>query len=308
MSLAAAAVSAASAQPRPGMPVVGYLSMEVDWTPGSRELIAALSTLGHENGRTMVLEARFLAGREAGLQAAVEQLVAAGARLIVAEGRAAASAALRASRPVPVVAGPVGDARDFGITDLSRPAGLLTGITMQQDDTDAKVASLLKELVPGIARLAVLRRVGGQTDPLLAEAARLGLSPIVFELPGPSELPRIFSAIEARADSLVVAHTAGFAPVIGEIAAACLRARIPAASSLGVYARAGLLMAYSSDIRALKRRVGVYVDRLLKGASISDLPIEQPSVFNLVVNAATARALGVAVPPALLARVGEFVE
>jgi putative ABC transport system substrate-binding protein len=206
--------------------------------------------------------------------------------------------------------GPVGNAHDF-VPSFSRPAGNITGLTIQQHDTDAKLITLLKETVPSLSKVMVLHRKSGGTHHEVFEAARdSGLEVIRGSIGDAEDVERAFTAAKAeKVDGLFVVHNrATFAPLIRKIGAAALSHGLPAAASERDYAEAGFLLTYTADEADLKRRAAFYVDRILRGAKPSDLPVEQPTKFELVVNERIAKALGLTIPPTLLARADEVIE
>jgi putative ABC transport system substrate-binding protein len=213
------------------------------------------------------------------------EFVSSEANVILVSGRDATLAASRVTSTIPIVMAPVGNAF---VTSFSRPAGNIAGLTIQQHDTDAKLITLLKETVPDLSKVVVLHRKSVGTHHEVFEAARdTGL-----------EVIRLF----------VVHNRATFAPLIRKIGAAALSHGLPAAASERDYAEAGFLLTYTADEADLKRRAASYVDRILRGTKLGDLPVEQPTKFELVVNEKTAKALGLTIPQTILARADEVIE
>lgn len=290
------------------VPVIGFIQPTLRSGPAYEAFRRELSQLGYIEGRSVRLEPRFVGAREELASEAVRDLLRIGVDVIVTEGRSATLAAKGAAPAVPIVMAPVGDARDF-VLHFARPEGNLTGLSMQQDDTDAKLVSLLKEVTPSLSRLGIVQRPSGNADAVVEVAKALHLDTFVVEISGPDGVEAAFSEVAARgADGAVIIHTAGFYAVIEQIAASANRHRLPAAASAKQYAQDGLLMSYSIDFIELKRRAAHYVDRILKGSKPRDLPAEQPTRFELVVNLATAKSLGIGVPSAILARADEVIE
>jgi len=180
---------------------------------------------------------------------------------------------------------------------------------MQQDDTDAKLVSLLHEFTPELSRLAIIRRPNGNADTVAEAAKALGLQAFPVDLSGPDQVEAIFSDVVAKgANGIVILHTLGFTPAIERMAAAAKHHLLPGAASWKRYAQAGLLMSYNIDFLQVKRRAAHHVDAILKGTKAGDLPVEQPTKFELVLNGETAKALGLRIPPTLLVRADEVIE
>jgi putative ABC transport system substrate-binding protein len=236
--------------------------------------------------------------------------------VIVAHGTSAIRAARQATSTIPIVMAVAGDPVGEGLVQsLARPGGHLTGLTyLAQGRIEPKQLELLREAVPGLTRVGILANRSG--DPAVAKeisaAARtLGLQLKTFEVSGPEELPDAFRAMEhsgvgavmVRADPLVLD------PHSAQSVTLALRHRLPAIYPWPqIPALRGGLMSYNTNIRELHRRSASYVDRILKGAKPGDLPIEQPTKFELVINMKTAKALGLTIPPSLLLRADQVIE
>lgn len=194
---------------------------------------------------------------------------------------------------------------------LARPGRNFTGLSLQSLEFTAKRLELLKELVSGTGPIGVIWDRSSQRSWRVAEAnaLALGLTPLSFEILDPKEIENTFKAAsDARAHSLLVfaaGHLFGQARQVAELAA---RLRLPAMYDLRVYVEAGGLISYSANLIDIWRRAASFVDRILKGARPAELPIEQPTEFELLINLKAARALGLAVPPTLLARTNEVIE
>ena len=238
--------------------------------------------------------------------------------MIVAPGTAAAQAARKASATVPiviVVAGnPVGDGL---IKSFARPGGTVTGLTMSPGPAiGGKYLELLKEAAPMVSRVAVLWNPltaphTGVVKETEAAARTLGLTLQPVSARRPEEIDGAFAAMSrARADGLIVLPDPMFdsSALRGRIAASATRARLPAMYGSRGNTEAGGLMSYGPSLPDLFLRAAAYVDRILKGAKPGDLPVEQPSKFELVVNVKTAKALGLTIPPSLLARADQLIE
>ena len=235
--------------------------------------------------------------------------------VVVSHGVLATQAAKRASVTIPIVCFACGDAVSVGLVDsLARPGGNITGLTVLAPEVSGKRVELLKEVVPGLARLAVLWNSDNPVSkPELNEAevaARSGgLQIQSISVAKSNDLARAFQSMkEGRAQALIVLSDAmlfGNRKQIADLAAAN---QLPTISYTGEFAKSGTLMGYGPDLHALASRSAIYVDKILKGAKPGDLPIEQPTKFELAINLKTAKALGLTVPPALLSRADEVIE
>jgi ABC-type uncharacterized transport system substrate-binding protein len=200
------------------------------------------------------------------------------------------------------------------VTSLARPGGNITGLSQIAPDLVGKRVELLKEIVPKLSRVAVLWNPNAAVSALswkeLESAAQaLGVQLHSLEVRTVDELDKAFrNATKARAEALVILPNAAFVPNLKRIADHSLQARLPSSFHLREFTDAGGLIAYGPDRSDLFRRAASYVDKILKGAKPADLPIEQPTKFELVVNLKTAKALGLTIPPSLLARVDQVIE
>jgi len=313
-----ALLSDAEAQ-RERRPVIGVLS---PWASsfhpaGQRDPFErGLRELGWTPGSNIVIEQRYADGRPDRLPKLADELVQLKVDLIVAHGILAIRAAREATDTIPIVMAAAGDpVREGHVQSLARPGGNVTGLTLfAQGRLEPKQLQLLKEAVPGLTRVGVLANRSG--DPEVAEeisaAARtLGLQLQTFEVSAPGEIPEAFrtmtkagvGALLVRADPLVLD------PQSAQSAALALRHRLPAIYPwITIPANYGGLMSYNVSILDLHRRSASYVDRILKGAKPRDLPVEQPTRFELVINLKTAKALGITIPASLLTRADQLIE
>jgi putative ABC transport system substrate-binding protein len=242
-----------------------------------------------------------------------DDLVAIKVDVIVAVTTPAAQAAKAATAIIPIVMIRIADPVKTGLVpSLSRPGGNITGISNLSDVVSAKRLELLKEALPGISRVAVLwdgRNVGGTTvvDGMEPESARFGMELLRLPLQAPDRLPEIFQAATAgRAEAILVIDDAVISRHRVEIVDLAAQHRLPIIPQYKEFA--GALFAFGPDNPSLYRRAAQYVDRILKGAKPSDLPIEQPTKFDLVIDLKVARALGLEIPSSLLARADEVIE
>jgi putative ABC transport system substrate-binding protein len=301
------------AQQPPTIPRLCYLTYAPS-APHDGAFLQSLRDLGYTEGRNLIIDFLSADGRFARFPALAAECVRLKADIIVALTTPGALAAKQATSTIPIVSGPTGDPVGAGIVaSLARPGGNVTGLTQISPGLSAKRLELLKEALPGIARVSVLANL---SDPIAApqvheieSAARaLGVQLRVRDVRNPDDLPGAFAAavreghkgLLTTIESIFVVHRAR----IVELAA---RHRMPAMSPYGEVAEAGGMMSYGPNRLALYRRIAVYVDRILKGAKPGDLPVEQPTKFELVINLKTAKALGITVPHSLLLRADQVI-
>ena len=317
LRLLAALPAMPAARAQPATARIGLLSPTTGQAnaPRLHTLRAALAELGYEEGRNLVIEARFADGRFERLPELARELVALRVQLIVAINTPAALAAARAGGTMPILIASVGDPVAVGlVTELSRPGGRVTGTTNMARDLSAKRLQLLREMLPGAKRLAVLTNANDpiaavQEADLRAAAPGLGFELQFFDVRRPAELPAVFDAVMRwRADAVLrVAE-----PLLTQHRAALIRElqrhRLPSMLVSAAEAREGGLMSYASVEQSEYRALALYIDRVLRGADPAELPIQQATHFELLVNLRTARSLGLAVPQALLLRADEVIE
>jgi putative tryptophan/tyrosine transport system substrate-binding protein len=305
------------AQPVPG-PVVGWLSARSP--DDSENLMAAfregLQEGGYVEGRNVAIEYRWALGQYDRLPALAAELVSRQVSVIATlGGEPAAVAAKAATAKVPIVFSIGGDPVKLGlVASLGRPGGNVTGVSILATSLDAKRFELLHELVPKAAVVAVLfnprLQLAEARLKAIEDAARSeGQAITVFNASDDRELENAFAAIAQHPTAaLLVAGDPFFDTRRNRIAASAAQCRVPAMYQLREYAMAGGLMSYGTDLADAYRQVGVYVGRILKGARPADPPVMQSTKFELVINLKTAKALGLAIPPALLARADAVIE
>ena len=309
----------AEAQQAAKIPRIGYLANWLAANPDQQEaFLQGLRDFGYVDGRNVVIEYRDAEGNLKRLPALAAQLVALKVDVIVAAaGTLPALAAKQASGTVPIVFIAVGNPVTSGlVTSLARPGGNLTGLSALTPELASKWLELLKQAVPAVTRVAVLWQPGGMGDTdkeVLKQAdvaARaLGVRVQVVEARGPTDIDRAFSdMIRARANGLAVLSTPMFANERRRVVDLAAKSRLPAVYSFKNYVDAGGLMSYGSNAADLSRRAAAYVDKILKGAKPADLPVEQPTKFELVINLKTAKALGLTIPQTLLQRADQVIE
>lgn len=274
-----------------------------------------LARLGYVEGRNLSIEYRNADGRFERLPELAADLVGLNVDVIVAVVTQAAVAAKGTKSTIPIVMVGVADPLSAGlVASLARPGGNITGNSAANLDVVGKQFELLREMLPGASRVAVLwnptNTVFGaqQLKEANAAAARLGVELVVVEARLPDALEGAFDQLSAaRPNALLIMSDPMFGTQTQRIGRLAIKHRLPAVAGFGNYADAGVLLAYGSNLEELHRRAAVYVDRILKGAKPADLPVERPTRFELVTNAKTAKALGVTIPPALASRADRVV-
>jgi len=309
---------AAEAQQAANVPRIGYVTTNLAAGHALEAFRQVLRDLGYVEGRTVVIEYRAAEGKPERLPALAAELVALKVDVIVAPTTLAALAAKQAARTVPIVFIGAGDPVTDGlVTSLARPGGNVTGLSSVAPDLVGKRLELLKQAVPEVSRLAVLWQPGGsgeRTDKDLLKAAdaaarALGVRPQFVEARGLADFDRAFSEMtRARAGALTVVGSAMFTLERRRLVDLAAKNRLPAMYTLREFVDAGGLMSYGVNMADLFRRAATYVDKILKGAKPADLPVEQPTKFELVINLKTAKALGLIIPQSMLARADHIVE
>jgi putative ABC transport system substrate-binding protein len=285
----------------------------------SPKLLAAfrqgLRQLGYVEGQNLFIERRYAEGSEERLPQLAEELVQFGVDVIFAEGAAPALAAARATHRIPIVFVGGGDPVAMGLVkSLARPGGNVTGLTIANVELAPKRMQLLKEAVPRAKRVAVLWNPSNvinkpELEKATTTAEALGLTSLPVEIRILDDIEAAFIAMtRQRADAALVLSSPLTFPNRPRIAASALRARMPTVGAIREYVEAGLLMSYGPSYADHCRRAATYVDQILKGAKPADLPVQLPTTFELVINLKTAKALGLAVPPSLLARADDVIE
>ena len=315
---------AVEAQPQGKVYRIGYPSMRAG--PGANEeaFLLGLRDLGYVVGRNLVIDYRWANNDIARFEALVEELVRLNVDIIVTATGPAVRLAMRATRTIPIVMATASDPLGGGlVASLDRPGGNVTGMSMLSTDLAGKRLQLLRELVPGVTRVAVLGwRVAGAgqaapgrspTELQVVEAQAAGrqmdIGVSAQEIVNADDLPRAFFEFKReRVQALIVQSsrlTFANRATILEMAA---QQRLPDVYEGREFVDAGGLVSYGPNIQDLYRRAASYVDKILRGAKPADLPVEQPTKFELVINLKTAKALGLTIPQSVLARADEVVQ
>ena len=311
--LLAAAFAADAQQAGKRIPRIGYLSADSE-SPRAAAFRQGLRDLGYIEGQNIMVEYRFADGKYERLSGFASDLVRLNVDLIVTSGGAANRAAEQATQDIPVVTALSDVVGTESPTILARPRGNITGLTNMNAELMGKRLALLKEALPRLSRVVLLRN---PLNPLAAAeviraetAARtLGFKIQVVDVRGPDDLERAFETIvQERASALVDLPDTLFFVHRKRLAEIAARHRLPTMYQSREHPEAGSLMSYGASVAELHRRAATYVDKILRGARPADLPIEQPTKFELVINLKTAKALGLTMPPSLLLQADQVIE
>jgi putative ABC transport system substrate-binding protein len=312
---AAAWPLAAQAQQPVRLPIIGLLGAgtavgQSQWTAA---LVQRLRELGWNEGRTIAIQYRWADGRRERYDEIAAEFVQLRVDVIVTQG-AAAVAARRATSAIPIVFALAGDPVGAGlVASLARPGGNVTGLSLQQADLAGKRLALLREMLPGLRRLAVMANPENLQTALemrevhaAAEALQLELS--ILEIRSAQDITRAFANLASRAEALYVVADPIVLSNRMQINILAAGERLPTMHGSREQVEAGGLISYGAGYSDLWRRAGDYIDKILRGVRPADIPIEQPTKFELVVNLAAAVALRIDLPPTLLARADEAIE
>jgi ABC-type uncharacterized transport system substrate-binding protein len=313
---AAAWPLAARAQQPSKLPTIGFLgqstrSAATEWTAA---LVQRLRELGRIEDRTITIEYRWGEGREERFAEIAAEFVRLNVDIIVTSGTPAVVAARQATTVIPIVFAAAGDPVGAGlVASLARPGGNVTGLSAQTADLAAKRLEILREVVPGLRRLAILSNVGNRLAVLemrevQAAASTLRLEVVTLEIQRGEDIAPFFEVHKPRADALYVCVDGLLLTNRIRINTLALTARLPMMTAIRDSVEVGGLISYGPNLPELWRRAGDYVDKVLRGAKPADIPVEQPTKFDLAINLTTARALGLEVPPMLLARADKVIE
>jgi putative ABC transport system substrate-binding protein len=308
-----AAPLVAGAQQAPKVPRVGSLSTGPRTAAAASVLSESLVALGYVEGKTIIVERRYAEGRVDRLPALAGELVQLNADVIVAWGVEPLEAVRKTTSRIPIVMVGGTDPVATGLAaSLSRPGGQVTGVTFGGPELAGKRLELLREALPGLSRVVLLRDPSSlpasvrQTE---SAARALNLHLDVFTVNAAADLKGAFkSAVKGRAGAMQLLESSMLTAQRAKIAELAIRNRVPVIGHLKQSAEAGLLMSYGVDLPHVTQRVAALVDKILKGARPGDLPFEQPTKFELVINLKTAKALGLTIPPSLLQRADEVIQ
>jgi putative ABC transport system substrate-binding protein len=311
---AAAAPLPARAQPRARIPQLGillYSTPKAD--PQMEPARHGLRDLGYIEGKNLAITYRYAEGRPERLIELAAELARAKPDVILSLGGEVSAIAARSTKTIPVVFTSSADPVQLGfVASLARPGGNATGVTFLLDDTASKRLELLKEAAPRVSRVAIVLNPD-HFDNELQEAERaaptLGLQILRLDLRTSDDIePALRAAADARADAIYVVSSRMTLRNLQRLVDFATANRLPLAGGFGDWAQAGGLLSYGPNVGDMARRAVTYVDRIFKGAKPSDLPVQQPTRFELVVNLKTAKAIGLTISEAFLARADEVIE
>jgi putative tryptophan/tyrosine transport system substrate-binding protein len=303
------------AQPVRSAPRVGLLIRGVPGPANIDACLQGLRELGYVEGQNVIIEPRYAEDRDDRLPALAAGLVRDRVDVIVAWGGLAVDAAQRATREIPIVIAYTSDPVKSGwVASLARPGGNVTGLSANAYELAAKRLELLKEIVPGALRVAVLfqradKASAEQVSGMEPAASALGVTLRAWNVDRAAQMgPAFASMASSGMNALIVVHNVFMFGQRREILRFAAARRLPAIYQLREWADTGGLLAYGPSQFEMSRRAARYVDRILKGAKPADLPVEQPTKFELIVNLKTAKALSLTIPPSVLARADEMIE
>jgi putative ABC transport system substrate-binding protein len=304
---------AARAQQTVKLPTVGFLgattpSAQKKWTDA---FVQRLRELDWIEGRSIAIEYRWAEGRTDRAAETFAEFVRLKVEVIVTHPTTLALAAKQVTSLIPIVFAVAGDPVGTGlVASLARPGGNVTGLSLQTTDTVSKRVELLREVVPGLRRLASIANPIAVLEmrEVQAVASTLGLEVATLEIRRAEDIAPAFEALNGRAEALYVCTDPLANTQRVSINTLALNARLPSVCGFPQFVEAGGLISYGANFPALFRRAAVFVDKILRGAKPADIPVEQPTKFDLVVNLKTAKALGLEFPPTLVARADEVIE
>ena len=307
---------AAHAQQSGKLPLIGFLgantaSSQRQWTDA---FLQRLRELGWIEGRTVAIEYRWAEGRLERSAEIVTELLRLKVDIIVTHSAELVLAAKRKTAVIPIIFPAAADPVGTGlVASLTRPSGNATGLSLQATDVAGKRVEILREVLPGLRRLGIVANIDAPAAVLemrdaQAAASTVGLATATFEIQRTNDIASAIDALKDRAEALYVVNDPLLTTNRNRLAILAVGARLPTMHGFREYVEAGGLVSYGANFPALFRRGAEYVDKILRGAKPADLPVEQPTKFDLVINQITAKALGLTIPPTLLARADEVIE
>jgi len=313
---AAAWPLAARAQQPAKLPIVGFLvgasrSATSQWIGA---FVQRLRELGWTEGRTVTMEFRWADGQNERAAEIAAEFVRLKVDVMVAGGTPSVVAAKHATSIIPIVFAAAGDPVASNlVASLAQPGGNVTGLSLQQTDLAAKRLELLRELVPNLGRLAIMANVGSpgamlEMGEAKAPARTLGWAVDTFEIRRPEDIEVAFETLKGRAEALYVCGDPLLTTNRIRIITWAMSLRVPTIYNFREYVESGGLMSYGPNLPDLYLRAGDYVDKILRGTKPGDIPVEQPSKFDLIINLTTAKALGLMTPESFLLRADEVIE
>jgi len=304
------------AQQAAKLPTIGFLGANnASFERGSTDaFVQRLRELGWIDNRTVAIEYRWAEGREARVAEIATEFVRLKVDVIFTYATPSSIAAKRATAVIPIVFAAAGDPVGSGlVASLARPGGNITGLSIQQTDLASKRLEILRELLPGLRTLAILVDTGASNSDLERGEAQtaanaLGLATLISEIRRVDDIAPAFDALKGRAEALYVCGSPLLTTNRIRVNNLALGVRLPTMHGFREYVVAGGLTSYGPNFPSLFRRAADYVDKILRGAKPSDLPVEQPTKFDFIINLTTAKILGLEISPTLLTRADEVIE
>ena len=304
------------AQQAAKLPTIGFLGANnASFERGSTDaFVQRLRELGWIDNRTVAIEYRWAEGREARFAEIATEFVRLKVDVIFTYATPSSIAAKRATAVIPIVFAAAGDPVGSGlVASLARPGGNITGLSIQQTDLASKRLEILRELLPGLRTLAILVDTGASNSDLERGEAQtavnaLGLATLISEVRRVDDIAPAFDALKGRAEALYVCGSPLLTTNRIRVNNLALGVRLPTMHGFREYVVAGGLTSYGPNFPSLFRRAADYVDKILRGAKPSDLPVEQPTKFDFIINLTTAKILGLEISPTLLTRADEVIE
>jgi putative tryptophan/tyrosine transport system substrate-binding protein len=307
---------AAHAQQSRKLPTIGFLGANTaSFERASTDaFVQRLRELGWIENQTVAIEYRWAEGRDERFAEIAAEFIRLKVDVILTYATPSSIAAKKATAVIPIVFAAAGDPVGTGlVASLARPGGNITGLSIQQTDLAGKRLEMLREVLPGLRTVAVLVNIGSPNSVLemgeaQAAASTLGLTVVTSEVRRAEDIAPAFDVLKGRADALYVCSSPLVATNRIRINSLALGVRLPTMHGFREFTVAGGLMSYGPNFPSLFHRAAEYVDKILRGAKPSDLPVEQPTKFDLVVNQTTAKALGLTIPESFLLRADEVIE
>jgi putative ABC transport system substrate-binding protein len=304
------------AQDSAKLPTIGFLgantaASQSQWTAA---FVQRLGELGWGDGRNIAIVYRWADGRADRSAEIAAEFIQLKVDVIATSGTPMALAAKRATSTIPIVFATAGDPVGTGlIASLARPGGNVTGLSMQQIDLGSKRIELFRELVPQLRRLAVMANVRSpdavrQLQDVKTTVDALGLEFVKCEIPRIEDVASVIDGLKSRAEALYVISDPLLFSYRDRVNALAMSIRLPTIHSFRDHVETGGLMSYGPNYQSMFRRAADFVDKILRGTKPGDIPVEQPTQFELVINLKTAKVLGIEIPPTLLARADEVIE
>ena len=313
---AAAWPLAARAQQAGKLPTVGFLGAATALAGGQWAVafVQRLRELGWIENRTVTIEHRWAEGRDERFAEIAAEFIRLKVDVIVTYGTASAIAAKKATAVIPIVIAGAGDLVGTGlVASLARPGGNVTGLSMQTPDLAGKRIEMLREILPGLRTVAILANIGNpiallEIEEAHAAARTIGLDVATSEIRRAEDIAPVFEALKGRADALYVCADPLLTTNRIRINTLALGVRLPTMHGFREYVEAGGLMSYGPNFSDLHRRAADFVDKILRGVKPGDIPVEQPTKYDLVLNLTTANVLGLKISEAFLLRADEVIE